>query len=1027
MSLETPSPFFDETTLNAERMANLQSMIANYERRINRLSDEHKLLEKLTEAQLFLADKLGIKDDTLAMSPEYQKRDGERENKTTFYNSVEQCEIDEENESISSDNMPIVLSAFFNSKISMKIDKIGAIVETWKKDKRFDFFSSIFAAMNEIPFYLGTISALLESDSIQMMAESVESLFPKTLSFRRSILYTHDASNSRLVIEKQKLRMHHNLSDGLIASALKRNECLFLEKSNPGIRDDDLAVLHIHQNAYFVPIPDANLVLAVFDKSGNFSARDDLLVKSLASAIAEVAHVLVLRKRKRERVLSFQGMNDIFLQLSAINDMKNFLYTINKTVETQFSCRYSQLFRVSHGTNSFSRLSLDGKLQKSCQIGFGIVGYSIAKKTPMAFPRPELSVLFQLETDRPKLEVHCKSILVCPIFDENNDVRWALALYNKIGADVFSNDDIISLGILCENLHPVISSVAQMSKDSNSMMLSTRAMDDLYHIVDIIQFLPGLTDLTDIANQFSQKMSTALKFDTTNVYIVDHKSRYVYGINDEDEQYQNTFAANVEDPIVKLAIANQIREKKPSSATDPPIVFCPLIGTNGSVIAMAEMSVDADGSMLNNRSSMMFMSMGSITTKPFEDNKNRLQKKIAAMNSNRNSDIVPVKNQRINSLLRSWSTVIGSCLESAVNNRENNIYIITEQRAMDTLASVAADCATQIWEDLDALIFSNSSYSDDLMVLPCTRYNADIQNGFTSVMYGLNRFAGTCRLLDFRVENENPDAADPSFFTNSFPLTNTYDVLSLSELDINRCVLSTMKNLGIVDFFSFNEIQIQTMLNQLRRMHRHRPFSNWKLSVDRVQYLEYFMKQTKTMDSITPVQRAALFFHMLAMNAVIEDTSILCRTKRCLEGLGNSHTATVIFIVMSSVMDNPFFSMDPDHQTRFWTSLKAIEAIDHIEQINGSDLMVLTASICRFSYLSRSLPVAQRFVTNRFAEEYKDEPAAFHDDLTRYQLEFEIRMLVHPAFNEIANQGFRIEVLKRQIIDNVSKITGINI
>jgi hypothetical protein len=64
-------------------------------------------------------------------------------------------------------------------------------------------------------------------------------------------------------------------------------------------------------------------------------------------------------------------------------------------------------------------------------------------------------------------------------------------------------------------------------------------------------------------------------------------------------------------------------------------------------------------------------------------------------------------------------------------------------------------------------------------------------------------------------------------------------------------------------------------------------------------------------------------------------------------------------------------------------------------------------------------------VNARFDMELRGEKPQAREELARYQLEFEMRVVIQPAFTELGKLGLKIDGIRRSITENISQITGI--
>ncbi|OHS94795.1 hypothetical protein TRFO_39035 [Tritrichomonas foetus] len=1046
---ETTSDFYNNfwftrhTSFNGERIATIRSLISVYERRIERFKEEARILTELTESQYQIVDKLGISPNNMILSPIPVDHFHEEEDfeSPTFYSPIEA------NDFISSmkdpkcdfrrlfESFPFIASSFFDPKPQKNLLKVYEYVQTLNQEKRIEFYDEIFFCLNNLPFYLSTFFTLLEVDSFQMLSESVESILPKSLNYQHAVLYTYDSTNSTLTIEKQKVKMRHIIADGVISEAIKQNKSIFINKNDPNLKDNDISIMVKKNNAFFIPIREISLVLALFDKIGPFTPFDDLIANSISTIILEIGHVLQLKKRTKEKVSSFQGMSDIFLQLSSVNETKNFLYVLSKSITKTFNCQYVKLFKVSQSSNSFWMLSSGSKKTTSFQIGYGIIGYSIAKKSSISLPHPENSVLFQIESDRPDSNTKVSSILVCPIFDDNNQVKWTIVLYNKLTTDVFSPEDTFCLEILSRHFHPLILSVVQTNKLSDEMKVSSRAMDDYAQLVDFLSYLPNLNHLSTIGPQVTRKMKSMLTINKTDIYTIDYKSRSIIG-NTEEEIYINNLDPESEDPIVRFSVLNQLKEQKASTSFMTHI-YCPLIGTKYNVVGMMVLSAgDQSNGIGQSRSSLLFQSTISMASSLslLSGHQSALQKKLAVMNQKPGSSFYSVSNAHAKKVFSLWSKIVGDLIDVATENIKIRQSILLEERINDSLLVFDQKLLTNLYPQIQLnFIGENKKEIKETEPIICVNASDDlIKNQFVLISL-LNQFPGDCKLLTIakKVKKGKPTSnleenINIDLLNKQFQFTNQFDPFSIDENSIIYCLINAMKYLDVAQYFNFTFPEMISIIQFIRKLHKPKLFTNWRLSIDHIQFLCYFLDKANLIGKLTPCQKASMFFYLLLKDCDPIDVDEKIKIRYYLEYGSEINVVTSVFMTLSSIPNSSFFNLPSEEQNNFLNTVESIEQIKEIECSVGSELYILIVLICSFSYLARSPEISQRWLDFRFDEECNGEKPQLFEDMIRYQLEFEMRVIIQPAFSEFAKQDFKVDAIRRNFTESVLKIAGIN-
>ena len=125
-------------------------------------------------------------------------------------------------------------------------------------------------------------------------------------------------------------------------------------------------------------------------------------------------------------------------------------------------------------------------------------------------------------------------------------------------------------------------------------------------------------------------------------------------------------------------------------------------------------------------------------------------------------------------------------------------------------------------------------------------------------------------------------------------------------------------------------------------------------------------------------------------------------------------------------IENGFFTLPSETQTLFWETVQKFERLERVEGLMSTDLATMIAAVCSFSYLSRPDDITAKYVKDRFDVELANEPQQTRIGLVHATLEFEVRLILLTAFDALSEQGLKVEILRRQICDNVTKITNID-
>jgi len=128
-----------------------------------------------------------------------------------------------------------------------------------------------------------------------------------------------------------------------------------------------------------VPLFKIPYLLIFYDKTEEITSKRDLLITYYSNIIYQSFSIINLRNRRNDRISDFQNMTDVIVKLSAIGDMKNFLKTIQRSLEGLFNCEAVRLFRVRRHRSSLTKYGAEKHYNIIVPIGAGIVSNVIVE------------------------------------------------------------------------------------------------------------------------------------------------------------------------------------------------------------------------------------------------------------------------------------------------------------------------------------------------------------------------------------------------------------------------------------------------------------------------------------------------------------------------------------------------------------------------------------------------------------------------------------------------------------------------
>lgn len=1048
---ETSSSFnilAKESTINGERIATIQNHISVYERRLHRFEEEKKKLGELIEEQNNLINKLGITIENMTLTPnsliENQQQisskektnETEYENSQHFYSHLNPDDflqtLKKEFPNLSQDSQnpsniqlcdifrkfPFVESAFFDKFGPSNIGRVLEYIQTINSDQRKDFYNEIWSSLNNLPYYLSILFSLLDTDSFKSLAETIETMIAQSLNYSRVILYFYNSEKSVLTIEKQKVKMHHHLNDGVILNVIKVNKSIYIKNTDTNLTSDDKSILIKHKEALFIPIEEFGILVGFFDKIGHFTELDDLLAHSLTSIISEIGQVFQLKKRISERISNYQMICDLIIQLSSTKDINGFLSTLSKGLLKCFHCSHSQLFKVSQNSRCYWLLKDINSSKKGTPlpIGFGLIGYSISKKNIFSFIQPERSVLFRKESDRPEPNIHLRSIVVCPILDEKGEVKFAIVLYNKNNSESFSEEDRKCLEILSSHFNQMITSVINTNDLSNEIKSSNSTIYDLSNLVNFVSFVPSLDSITDISLNIPLLMKDFLRIEKIDIYRIDRALNHILMGNEikfnVDPQSKN--------PIMKFILENQIKVEK--VGPNESQIFVPLVGLKSNAIGLMSLKT------MNNDQDNLSKSACFLPNMSHDSqNGTKLIKKFNISNNSKPESVFNfLSDNRSKNYLSLWSQLIGKLVEISIDNSEIKRLILLEERLLQSINILDKKTIRDLYQQIKFHLPNNRTDVNFTTPLHCINDKDDILENYLSLLLKFAHFPQNGQIFTFSINDQIQSEQSSENFNDEFPSSFNFNSFNIDENTVVNSLLCLMRDLDLVSFFNFNVSQFESCINFIRCQHKPKLFKNWCLSIDRIQFLTQFLKDVQLSDRFSSCQKAALFFYLLSINCHSSHS-----TEFYLESGSKFNISTIIFEAFSSSSNCSFFKLDEEDQSMFFRAIERLELIDEClcSSTNNNDLFVLTAIICSYSYLFRNEEISKKWVDLRFEEIFVEtnEDKSTLNDLIKFQLEFDIGNVLQPAFNELTRQNYQVEKIWKKVIKNLNSIYSITL
>ena len=230
-------------------------------------------------------------------------------------------------------------------------------------------------------------------------------------------------------------------------------------------------------------------------------------------------------------------------------------------------------------------------------------------------------------------------------------------------------------------------------------------------------------------------------------------------------------------------------------------------------------------------------------------------------------------------------------------------------------------------------------------------------------------------------------------FPKETSLDLDFDVFNVKLETITNFVLSLLKSCDLYNLT--NESEITTFVHHIKEQHKPNEFRNFLLCVDHCQFYANLISSIPN----KTVKELAVFFFLL---------SLYC----------DESPETVIFKAESLCTLSPI-SQNREEFYQYVGSLSS--STDSFNVLFDKDIIDLLAAISRYSYLSRSIDVTNKFVNLRFLED-KEENA----EIQHFIIEFEVRSFIVPCCGEFLKRGISMYQIRKQITSNASSLTHSN-
>lgn len=1053
---QTYSRKFDQSMYDFERVADLKAVHQYQKRLISRLTEESTLLQTTVETQLSIIDEVNSTFATShastcctnSTSPVFKTLNSyddrapipitqsfkNREQLGDLYLPPSTGEILRTLEQVIDfqsfffDYPLAYIAVFGKEKMPFDTEEIIKLTETWSYEKRIDFYTSFFEHINSIAFIFSSFMSLIDSQSIAMLGETIETGMSHVLNCSRATFYRYDPEINELIMEKQKLQMRHKLSDGYIYYSLKLRKSALLVKEMGSYAPDDEAIMKNSKVVLVTPVICDNIptgVILLHDKIGGFKTIDFLIATALANFISFTIPYILQIDNRRKCVEVFQQTLDSYLKLIGANDFGSFKIAIPKTFCEHFHCENVTMWKISKKTQTFSRLDSEKNQKERIPINTGIVGQSILKKEPIKMNSPELSIYFRPDVDRFKPEIFTSSILVCPINSKDGSPKWVVSLYNKIDVDEFSDFDTKTLKMMCNNLTNILESTTQTQKLTRIVEHTRQKLHIFSSVIDILPLLNNLQDFYDTSQIIMKKMSTCLNYSEAYFYIVDDIRQTICSC-DPQQQYHSKLVDNDADPVSKFALNSGIKESIPTD-DKPPNIYCGMKDVNGEpsgAIRFVKSNQISQG-----YASSMFQSSISVFTMSQHFSKNKLasqksavEVKIEKLNTILTSQFQEVSDPSFHQVLKVWRNIIGPIFGTAMKYRR---AIERSSICMNLIEDLPENpnIAMTIFNDLQLFFISPETDEESCFkILPYKTqgYNEKTKKLVDSFSTYFDKYSIP--------EINDPQNPLPTGDINGELYSNTYCVFKVKEDEIINHIERFFIDFGLLEVMHLGEFQIENLIKGFRKIHSTHSFQNWEMCLDHIQFSAFILKQLDKANTQPPENIIALFFYLMSLYSdpfVLDPMySQQMKTKFNIENGTPISSISCLYLASNFTGKNILKDIPGDVLNKVFEIMKELEKSNSFDLFYSGGLINFIVELSCFSYLARNLEDTEQWVKYRFQRELQNDDEEMREDLKKFQLDFEVRSIILPACGEFVKKGIKFDLVRKLFTTNVSKITG---
>ena len=942
---------------------------------------------------------------------------------------------------------PLALIAFFDhSKVMFSINQIMIEVEKWQAERRSQFFSDFFQHINNTAFFFSLLIAILENGNIQTLDRLIENVISSKLNFTKIVFFLYDAKTKQLIMKKKKLSMARFLKSGMIYESIINNQQALISHESKLFSQDDAVFLKNNTMMLSTPVYVNNEpvgVLLFYDKFGGFKQFDFIVSQALSNFVSQSMQIIKLKQIKRKSVDVYQTITNSYIEMINTPDSSTFYDVFSNIMTEYFRCDHSRIFKVSDDLSNYYQIPEDSKDTEKYSTISGIVGLAILQKETLNFSNPELSSSFLYSVDRPDEDTTSKSLLVCPVLDENDVPRYAVALYNKNNLENFTKQDEQNIKIFCSELFNIFKASFRRKSYNVSYENCKDEITICYSILDMLEELTlvygdysnfessMLCDSnSDLFKQAFTVMNNGVKSSffevNSELFYIDTFKNSILSINKNYQKSLNNQCDESFDPILQFAKSSDTKEI--SHPNIPTTVYSGTKDTNGHPNGLIKLTA------LNpNKKEISLKSM-------FQPNFSPKIKSKSKDNSLNNSQIQfqeeqfsDIKDEKVKNVIKIWNNVIGILIEEVIKETHLSTLIEISSNIWNLIPSDPKYSA-RIFKELQ-LIFNDIDESKNLndvvdvfLVNENEEYLQNTKNIIDYFRVVIAPYNSDNKKVDnsnslVKSKNEKNDTINRLMTENS-----SFNALLLQSDTIREILIPILEEFHVLEFLNINDDFSYSLINFIKQMHyTNSTFETWELCVDHIQFLSYLLNiifQEKFL-STEKVASLFIYFMVLYSSPYLMDPSYSHEwlVKYYIEN-GRKSSPITLFITAASSLKcykdfNPIKIID-----KIAPILDELETIETFDFLESEEIHVLVAILCKFSYLTRSQEIAKKWIEKRFNNNCTDINPIMRDEIIKYQLEFELKSIILPACSKLLKKGIKVDNIKKIFNTSIANLIG---